>query len=67
MALVAQGMANMASALLGGINATGTIARTATNIRAGTRRPVAGMMHAGLLLIFMLVAALLARNRFCEF
>ena len=60
MELVAQGIANMASALFGGISVTGTIARTATNIRAGARSPVAGMMHAGFLLIFMLVAAPLA-------
>jgi sulfate permease, SulP family len=57
MELVAQGIANMASALFGGISVTGTIARTATNIRAGARSPVAGMLHAVFLLIFMLVAA----------
>jgi SulP family sulfate permease len=60
MELVAQGIANIASALFGGISVTGTIARTATNIRAGARSPVAGMMHSGFLLIFMLVAAPLA-------
>ena len=60
MELVAQGIANMASALFGGISVTGTIARTATNIRAGARSPLAGMMHAGFLLLFMLVAAPLA-------
>src|SRR6202789_4522323 len=60
MELVAQGIANMASALFGGISVTGTIARTATNIRAGAQSPVAGMMHSGFLLIFMLVAAPLA-------
>jgi SulP family sulfate permease len=60
MELVAQGIANMASALFGGISVTGTIARTATNIRAGARSPMAGMMHAGFLLLFMLVAAPLA-------
>jgi SulP family sulfate permease len=60
MELVAQGIANIASALFGGISVTGTIARTATNIRAGARSPLAGMMHAGFLLIFMLVAAPLA-------
>src|SRR5690349_24935507 len=54
MELVAQGIANMASALFGGISVTGTIARTATNIRAGARSPVSGMMHAGFLLVFML-------------
>src|ERR1700684_8447 len=60
MELVAQGVANMASALFGGISVTGTIARTATNVRAGARSPVAGMLHAVFLLIFMLVAAPLA-------
>jgi sulfate permease, SulP family len=60
MELVAQGIANMASALFGGISVTGTIARTATNIRAGAISPVAGMLHAVFLLIFMLVAAPLA-------
>ena len=55
--LVAQGLANCASALFGGICATGAIARTATNIRAGGRTPVAGIMHAVFLLLFMLVAA----------
>jgi len=44
--LVAQGVANCASALVGGLPATGAIARTATNIRAGARSPVAGMLHA---------------------
>jgi sulfate permease, SulP family len=58
--LVAQGIANMASALFGGICVTGTIARTATNVRAGARGPVAGMLHALLLLAFVLVAAPLA-------
>lgn len=60
MELVAQGIANIASALFGGISVTGTIARTATNIRAGARSPVAGILHAGFLLAFMLVAAPLA-------
>lgn len=55
--LVAQGVANCASALVGGLPATGAIARTATNIRAGARSPVAGMLHAAFLLAFMLVAA----------
>ncbi len=58
--LTAQGIANIASALFGGICVTGTIARTATNVRAGARGPVAGMMHSGFLLSFMLVAAPLA-------
>ncbi len=61
MELVAQGVANMASALFGGISVTGTIARTATNVRAGARSPLSGMMHASFLLLFMLVAAPLAR------
>lgn len=57
MELVAQGIANIASALFGGISVTGTIARTAANIRAGGRSPVAGMLHALFLLFFMIVAA----------
>ena len=60
MELVAQGIANVVSALFGGISVTGTIARTATNIRAGALSPFAGMMHAGFVLIFMVVAAPLA-------
>jgi SulP family sulfate permease len=60
MELVAQGIANVASALFGGISVTGTIARTATNVRAGARSPVSGMMHSAFLLLFMLVAAPLA-------
>ncbi|MGY2052891.1 SulP family inorganic anion transporter [Methylobacterium sp. JK268] len=59
--LVAQGAANLASALFGGLCVTGTIARTATNVRAGARGPVSGMLHAVFLLAFMLVAAPLAR------
>lgn len=58
--LVAQGIANVGSALFGGICVTGTIARTATNVRAGAHGPVAGMLHAVFLLVFMLVAAPLA-------
>jgi SulP family sulfate permease len=58
--LVAQGFANIGSALFGGLCVTGTIARTATNVRAGARSPVAGMLHAVVLLLFMLVAAPLA-------
>jgi SulP family sulfate permease len=58
--LVAQGAANIASSLFGGICVTGTIARTATNVRAGARGPVAGMLHSVFLLLFMLVAAPLA-------
>ena len=61
MEVVAQGVANVASAaMFGGISVTGTIARTATNIRAGACSPVAGMMHALFVLIFMLVGARLA-------
>ncbi|MGE0716141.1 MAG: SulP family inorganic anion transporter [Alphaproteobacteria bacterium] len=58
--LVAQGLANIASPLFGGFCVTGTIARTATNVRAGARGPVAGMLHSLFLLAFMLVAAPLA-------
>ena len=60
--LVAQGMANVGSALLGGIPATGAIARTATNVRNGARTPVAGLIHAVVLLLIILVAAPLAKN-----
>jgi SulP family sulfate permease len=59
--LVAQGVANIASPLFGGIPATGAIARTATNIRSGALTPVAGMIHALTLLAILLVAAPLAR------
>ncbi len=55
--LVAQGVANMVSALFGGLPATGAIARTATNVRSGGRTPVAGMMHAVFVLLMLLVAA----------
>jgi SulP family sulfate permease len=55
--LTAQGWANIGSALIGGLCVTGAIARTATNIRAGAHGPVAGMLHAVFLLIFMAVAA----------
>lgn len=58
--LVAQGVANIGSALFGGICVTGTIARTATNVRAGARSPIAGMLHSIFLLVFLLVAAPLA-------
>jgi SulP family sulfate permease len=58
--LVAQGVANIASAMFGGICVTGTIARTATNVRAGARGPISGMLHAVFLLLFMLLAAGLA-------
>ncbi len=52
--LIAQGIANIASPLFGGIPATGAIARTATNIRNGGRTPIAGIVHAIVLLIIML-------------
>jgi sulfate permease, SulP family len=55
--LVAQGVANVGSALFGGLPATGALARTATNVRAGARTPVAGIAHALFLLLFMLVLA----------
>jgi sulfate permease, SulP family len=58
--LVAQGVANLGSAVFGGFCVTGTIARTATNVRAGSRGPVSGMLHAVFLLVFLLVAAPLA-------
>jgi len=58
--LVAQGAANIASALFGGMPATGAIARTATNIRSGARSPVAGMLHALFVLLFMLFLSPLA-------
>jgi len=58
--LVGQGVANIASALFGGIPATGALARTATNIRAGALTPVAGMLHAAFLLLFMWLLAPLA-------
>ena len=59
--LIAQGIANLASPLFGGIPATGAIARTATNIRSGARTPVSGMIHALTLLAILLAAAPLAR------
>lgn len=52
--LFGQGIANVASGIFGGLPATGAIARTATNIKAGARTPVSGMMHAGWLFLFML-------------
>jgi sulfate permease, SulP family len=56
MELVAQGAANMASAIFGGIPATGAIARTATNIKNGGRTPVAGIIHSVTLMIIMVIA-----------
>lgn len=58
--LMAQGIANMASPFFGGIAATGAIARTSTNVRAGGRTPVAGIIHSATLLAIVLVAAPLA-------
>ena len=58
--LMAQGVANIGAALFGGFCVTGTVARTATNVRAGSRGPVSGMLHALFVLGFMLLAAPLA-------
>ena len=52
--LIGQGIANLGSVLFGGLPATGAIARTATNIKAGAKTPVAGMMHALFILLFIL-------------
>ena len=60
MELIAQGVANIGSALFGGVCVTGTIARTATNVRSGATSPLSGMLHSAFLLAFMLVAAPLA-------
>jgi len=60
--LMAQGVANFVVPFFGGIPATGTIARTVTNVRAGATSPVAGMVHALTLLVVVLVAAPLAMN-----
>jgi len=61
MELVAQGAANSASALFGGIPATGAIARTATNVNNGGRTPIAGIVHGVVLLLIMLLFAPLAK------
>lgn len=58
--LIAQGSANVASSLFAGLPVTGAIARTATNVRAGGRTPVSGIVHALVILAVMLVAAPLA-------
>ena len=58
--VLAQGWANIGSGLFGGLPATGAIARTATNVRAGGKTPVAGMIHAAVILGVMLLAAPLA-------
>ncbi|MDT8999293.1 SulP family inorganic anion transporter [Paucibacter sp. APW11] len=60
--LMAQGVANFIAPLFGGIPATGTIARTVTNVRAGATSPVAGIIHAATLLLIVLVAAPLASH-----
>lgn len=54
--LIGQGVANLGSAMFGGLPATGAIARTATNIRSGAQTPVAGILHAVFLLLFVLFA-----------
>lgn len=59
--LLAQGIANLAVPFVGGIPATGAIARTATNIRSGARTPVSGMVHSLTLLVILLIAAPLTR------
>lgn len=60
--LMAQGLANIVTPFFGGIPATGTIARTVTNIRAGAASPIAGILHALTLLAIVLIAAPLANN-----
>ena len=60
--LMAQGIANFVVPFFGGIPATGTIARTITNVRSGARSPIAGIIHALTLLVIVLVAAPLARH-----
>jgi SulP family sulfate permease len=59
--LIAQGIANIGSALFGGLPATGALARTAANVRSGARTPVAGIIHSLTILAIILVAAPLAR------
>jgi len=60
--LIAQGIANCASPLFGGIPATGAIARTATNIQSGGRTPIAGIVHAGVLLVILLAVGSFAER-----
>jgi SulP family sulfate permease len=60
--LIAQGVANIVSPLFGGLPATGAIARTATNVRAGAKTPIAGMIHALTLLAIVLFAAPLVKD-----
>jgi len=62
MELVAQGIANCVSPMFGGIPATGAIARTATNVKNGGRTPIAGMIHAAVLLVILLTAGPLAAH-----
>jgi sulfate permease, SulP family len=59
--LIAQGVANFISPLMGGLPATGAIARTATNIRSGARSPIAGMIHALTLLAILMFATPIAK------
>ncbi len=59
--LIAQGLGNVCSGLFGGIPATGAIARTAANVKNGGRSPIAGMVHAVVLLLFLLVLMPLAK------
>lgn len=61
MELIAQGVANMASGIFGGIPATGAIARTVANIKNGGRTPIAGMVHAIVLLLIMVLFMPLAK------
>jgi sulfate permease, SulP family len=58
--LIAQGIANLAAPLVGGLPATGAIARTATNIQSGGTTPIAGMVHAGVVLVFITLLVPLA-------
>src|SRR5437868_4296326 len=60
--LMAQGLANVVAPLCGGFCATGTIARTMTNVRSGARTPIAGIVYAAALLVMMLLAAPLGRH-----
>lgn len=60
--VIAQGVANIGSAMMGGLPATGAIARTATNVRAGGKTPVAGIVHALTILLAMMLAAPLAAH-----
>ena len=60
--LIGQGFANIASAVFGGLPATGAIARTATNVRTGGRTPVAGILHAAFVLLFMLFGSELMKT-----